>query len=216
MFIKRILILVLALTLTLSFAAAEETDTLPDMDGLTALVDALTDTLHAQELTAYTAGAEDAPAEVSYGLIWRLLYRGQIPAQVSEDGSITLSASELSALYDGLLAAGSFVMPEEDCCEAITRTADGLRFDVSTAPGSCAGMQVMLVDAGASPDTQTLLCETYAAPVDWYALDDESLLTADWYGTVLIEVQRDEAAPLGWRIVSFAPAVDTDDGASVG
>ena len=107
-----------------------------------------------------------------------------------------------------MFAAGAFVLPDEDCCEAITRTEDGLAFDVSTASAGMAGMQIAQIAAGEQDDAQRLVLELYHIDEDYYMQDKESLLNAEWYGSAVVDVQRDENAPFGWKIIRWSGADD--------
>lgn len=187
------------LVMCITPALAQE-DALPDLLPLEQLLDALTDTMYNQGLHTFDSATAETPT-VAYGLIWRLTYRGQLDVQ-PVDGVVTLTAQQLAAVYHQLFAQGAFVLPAEDCCDMITRTEDGLAFDVSTAAAGRAGMQITLVTAEEN-GVQQLLLELYYADADYYAAQPEDLLTADWYGSALVTVQRDEAAPFGWRILAW-------------
>ena len=202
---KRLLAWALAAVMCWTGAACAE-EALPQMDGLEKLLNALTDTMYAQERTAFDSNAEDQPG-VAYGLIWRLLYRGLLNVE-SADGEVRLSETKLSEIYDQMFAAGAFVLPDEDCCEAITRTEDGLAFDVSTASVGMAGMQIAQIAAGEQDDAQRLVLELYHIDEDYYMQDEESLLNAKWYGSAVVDVQRDENAPFGWKIIRWSDAKD--------
>ena len=85
---KRLLAWALAAVMCWTGAACAE-EALPQMDGLEKLLNALTDTMYAQERTAFDSNAEDQPG-VAYGLIWRLLYRGLMYVERA-DGDVRLS-----------------------------------------------------------------------------------------------------------------------------
>lgn len=193
---------------------AQEEAALPDMEKLTALLDAFTDTMYGRDTAHFAAADAAEQPQIVYGLIWRLLYRGLLPeAGTPVDGVITLTEQQLHTLYGQLFDGGMFVLPAEDCCEMITRTPDGLAFDVSTAAAGMAGMQIMLASGDGESDVQQLMLELYHVDQDYYLFSDDGMLHADWYGGALAEVTRAEDAPLGWRIVSWGNADDLGDGA---
>lgn len=211
--LRRLAACVLSLTLACSALApaqAEQEPLLPDLDKLEALLDAFTDVMYGQEFTGFNAATADQAPQVVYGLMWRLMYRGLLP-YTPVDGVITLTTEQLESLYGQLFAAGSFLLPEEDCCDMITRTADGMAFDVSTAGSGMAGMQIMLASGDESTQTQQLMLELYHIEEDYYLRNQDSLLSADWYGSALAEVIRDESAPFGWKLVAWGSADDLED-----
>lgn len=201
----------LMLAFSWTAAQAEQEPLLPDLDKLEALLDSFTDVMYGQEFTGFRADASDQAPQVVYGLMWRLLYRGLLP-YTPVDGVITLTQAQLESLYGQLFAQGSFILPQEDCCDMITRTADGMAFDVSTAGSGMAGMQIMLASGDESTQTQQLMLELYHIDEDYYLRNEESLLNANWYGSALAEVIRDEYAPFGWKLVSWGSADDLEDG----
>lgn len=191
-------------------AQAQEEPLLPDLDKLEQLLDAFTDVMYGQEFTGFTAAASDQTPQVVYGLMWRLLYRGLLP-YTPVDGVVTLTKEQLENLYSQLFAAGSFLLPDEDCCDMITRTEDGMAFDVSTAGSGMAGMQIMLASGEESTQTQQLMLELFHVDEDYYLYSDDSLLHADWYGSALAEMIRDASSPFGWKLVTWGSADDLED-----
>lgn len=198
------------LLLAAPLAQAEQEPLLPDLDKLEQLLNAFTDVMYGQEFTGFSAETAEQAPQVAYGLIWRLLYRGLLP-YAPTDGVVTLTTAELEALYGQLFAGGRFVLPEEDCCEMITRTPEGMAFDVSTAAAGMAGMQIMLASGDEATQTQQLMLELYHLQEDYYLFSDDALLHADWYGSALAEVIRDESAPFGWKLVAWGSADDLED-----
>lgn len=211
----RAMMLCLALMLLwITPVRAQEEAALPDMEQLEALLDAFADTMYGRDTACFAAADAAAQPQIVYELMWRLLYRGLLPeAGTPVDGVITLTEQQLHTLYGQLFDGGTFVLPAEDCCEMITRTPDGLAFDVSTAAAGMAGMQIMLASGEGDSAVQQLMLELYHVDQDYYLHTDEDMLQADWYGGALAEVTRAEDAPLGWRIVSWGNADDLGDGA---
>ena len=212
--LRRVIACLVSLGMALTLAPAamgEQEETLPDLEKLESLLNAFADVMYGQEAVHFSAAASEQAPQVVYGLIWRLLYRGLLP-YTPTDGVVTLSQTELENLYGQLFAAGSFVMPEEDCCDMITRTENGMAFDVSTASAGMAGMQIMLASGEETTQTQQLMLELYHVDEDYYLFSDEHLLQADWYGSALAEVVRDASAPFGWKLASWGSADDLQDG----
>ena len=201
--LRKILLTVLCLALAAAQPAyAQEGQDPAGLSRLQPFLDVIADTAQSREIVEAAMGRGEDPS-LSYGIIYRLLYRQLVSAGVTEEGVTVLTEDALAALYLKLFAAGDFIMPQEDCCDMILRTENGLAFDVSTALASLTGTQVMLMDMEEKTGRLRVVAELYRSPEDFYTFSTEDLETADWFGTAEFQLQRDEQSLFGYTLIAY-------------
>lgn len=180
-----------------------------DASAIQPFLDIIVDAADAREIDAMSMGQADA-ASLTYGIMYRLIYRGIIPATVSDEGIALMDQDALQVLYNQLFAAGEFVLPEEDCCDMIKRFDQGLSFDVSTASGGIAGAHIILAQEQEQTGRLRVVAELYRSQEDYYTFAPEDLDSTEWFGVAEFQLQQDEQSMFGYTLVSYGKYVDSD------
>ncbi len=128
------------------------------------------------------------------------------------DGKETADAAALSGLL-GQLFTGETAVPETPSCPCITREGDKLTFDITDVDVESAG-GAYIFSAWQDDRRVTVLADLYSA-ISYFG-EDVELISEEyilWIRTAQFVLERDEAAALGYRLVSMVSYPDWLDGA---